>query len=72
MERVVADVGVRAPFADGPVIQVAMSQETSFDLLAAVFAEQIQELLARSCGRGRGAAHTSRPVSWSTTTVRYR
>jgi hypothetical protein len=48
-----------------------MSQEDQLDLVAALFPEQIQELLDRLAVTS-GTCHTSRPVSWSTTTVRYR
>ena len=54
-KRVQADLGVRAALGDragDPVGHVAGHQ---LELLAAVFAEQIQELVDRLAGRGRGA-----------------
>jgi len=45
VERVVADAGVRAPFADGPGDPGGHVAGDEPDLVAAVFAEQLQELL---------------------------
>ena len=70
MEGVHAELGLSGSArAIGPAIQAAMSPDTKVELCAALFAERVEE--ASTVLRSRpAAAHTSRPVSWSTTTVR--
>jgi len=68
-ERVQADDRVRAARGDRVGDPVGVVTGHELDLLAAVFAEQIQQLLDRFAVAAGVRPH--RPVWWSTTTVRY-
>ena len=70
VERVEAELAFGQRSATGPVIQAAMSQDTS--LICLQRSSPSRSRNASVVLRSRpGRAHTSRPVSWSTTTVRY-
>ena len=72
VERVVADAGVRAALADRPGDPRRHVAGHQLDLVAALFPQRRSRNFSTVLRSRPGPAHTSRPLSWSTTTVRYR